>query len=153
MSIDQIWKIENENSFIIALADYVMQKAEFGDNTDDLSVPERIFFITQLCEMEVNNGGFAQLFYNSSGNYVGEAVEAFQTIGASKTAKIFEKALSAFGRELPSDWEERQELLDELMNDDIDRILSECDDAFYKYEEDLNALNHIYVLENKADFS
>lgn len=39
------------------------------------------------------------------------------------------------------------------MNDKIYHILSECDDAFYQYEEDLNALNYAYVMENKTDFS
>lgn len=153
MSMDEIWEIEDVNSFIVELTDHVMQKCEYGDNTGSLSNPERIFFITQVCEMEVNNGGFAQFFFNSSGNLASELVSAFQEIGAPKTAEICGTALNAFGQELPFDWEERRELLDKLASDEIDRILSECDDAFYRYEEDLNALNYAYVLQNKADFS
>lgn len=153
MSMDEIWKIEDANDFIVALTDHVMQKCEYGDDMDSLSASERIFYITQICEKEVNNGGFAQFFDNFSGNFAGEVVGAFGEIGAPKTAEICDRALNAFGRELPLDWEERRELLDRLVNDEIDQILSECDDAFYRYEEDLNALNYAYVMENKRDFS
>ena len=153
MSMDEIWRIDDVNNFIVALVDYVEQKCEYGDNMDALSDSERIFFITQTCEMEVNNGGFAQFFDNSGGNFAGELVNAFQKIGATKTAKICRTALNVFGEELPSDLEERRELLDKLRSDEIDNILNECDTAFYQYEEDLNALNYAYVLKNKADFS
>ena len=153
MTIDEIWEIEDTNSFIVALADHVMQKCEYGDNMSSLSDPERVFFVTQICEMEINNGGFLQFFDNSSGNFANEVVGAFQEIGAPKTAQICSTALNAFGQELPLDWEERRELLDKLMNDEIGCILSNCDDTFYQYEEDLNALNYAYALNNKANFS
>lgn len=153
MTINEIWEIADTNSFIVSLADHVMQKCEYGDNMGRLSGPERTFFVTQICEMEVNNGGFAQFFYNSSGNFANELVRAFQEIGAPKTAGLCGAALNGFGQQLPPDWEERQELLDELASDEIDRILRACDDAFYRYEEDLNALNYAYVLKHKADFS
>lgn len=153
MSIDAIWEIKDVNTFIVSLTDHVMQKCEYGDNMDNLSNPERIFFITQSCEMEVNNGGFAQFFDNFSGNFAGELVSAFQEIGAPGTAEICDKALHAFGQDIPLDWEDRRELLDKVASDEIDCILEECDDAFYQYEEDLNALNYAYVLKNKADFS
>lgn len=57
MSMDEIWAIEDENTFIVALTDHVMQKCEYGDEIGSLSGPERIFFVTQACEMEANNGG------------------------------------------------------------------------------------------------
>lgn len=153
MSMNEIWKIEDTNNFIIALTDHVMEKCGYGDSMDNLSHAERVFFITQTCEMEVNNGGFAQFLENSSGNFANEAVDAFQEIGAPKTAEIFDTAVHVLGQELPPDWGGRRELLDELASDEIDRILGECDDSFYQYEEDLNALNYAYVLKNKADFS
>ena len=143
MSMDEIWKTEDINSFIVALEDHIEQKCAYGDHLDALSGPERIFLITQTCEMEVNNGGI----------FAGEIVRAFQEIGAPKTAEICGAALKAFGQELPLNWDERRELLARLANDEIDRILRECDDAFYRYEEDLNALNYAYVLKNRADFS
>lgn len=153
MSMDEIWEIDDVNNFLVALVSYVEQKCEYGDNMDALSGSERIFFVTQTCETEVNNGGFAQLFDNFGGNFAGEMVHAFQEIGATKTAEICRTALNVFGVDLPSAWEERRELLDKLASDEIDDALSKCDNAFYRYEEDLNALNYAYVLKNKADFT
>lgn len=73
-----------------------------------LSKPERIFYVTQTLEMEVNNGGFSQFFYNSSGNFSNGLVAAFSAIFAPKTAKICAKAISAFGQEIPVDRDERK---------------------------------------------
>lgn len=153
MPMDEIWKIEDANDFIVELADHVMQKCEYGNSMDRLNRSERVFYITQACEMEVNNGGFAQFFDNASGNFAQETVGAFQEIGAPKTAETCKTALKAFGQELPSDWEERRDLLDELANDEIAEILNKCDGAFYRYEEDLNACSYAYVMKNKADFT
>ena len=153
MSIDEILKTYDVNDFIPDLADHVEQKCGYDGNMDALSDPERIFLIALTCEIEVNNGGFAQYFYNSSGNYAGELENAFQKIGAVKLAEICRTALDAFGAELPSDVEERRELLAKLKSDEIDNVLDECDNAFYRYEEDLNSLIYAYVLKNKADFS
>ena len=153
MTQSEIWSIQDINSFIVVLSEYVSDKCECGENLEALSLPERVFYITQSLEMEVNNGGFSQFFYNSSGNLSNELVHAFTEIGAEATAAICKRALDAFGQELPPDQDERQQLLDELESDEIDEILEECDNAFYNYEDDLNSLNHAYVLKNKACFA
>ena len=153
MSIDEILKTDDVNKFIPALADHVEQKCEYDGNMDALSDPERIFLIALTCEIEVNNGGFAQYFYNSSGNFAGELENAFREVGAVKLAEICRTALDAFGAELPSDVEERRGLLAKLKSDKIDNVLDECDTAFYQNEEDLNSLIYAYVLKNRADFS
>ena len=118
-----------------------------------LSKEERIFYITQILEMEVNNGGFSQFFYNSSGDFSNELVGAFTAIGANATAAICQKAISAFGRDIPVDRNEREEMLDELEIDVIDEILEECDSAFCDYEDDLNQLNYNFVIKNKESFT
>lgn len=153
MTLAEIWTIPDANDLIIALNDYVAEKCEYGDRMDVLSAPERVFYIAQSLEMEVNNGGFSQFFYNSSGDFSGELVAALTEIGALKTAEICKKALAAYGRELPADRDERCDLLDELESDEIDELLEECDNAFYDYEDDLNALNHAYVLKHKSAFA
>ncbi|MBQ8556464.1 MAG: DMP19 family protein [Clostridia bacterium] len=153
MTLTEIWEISDVNGLIIALSDYVAEKCAYGDAMEALSAPERVFYITQSLEMEVNNGGFSQFFYNASGDFCGELISALTEIGALKTAEISRRALAAFGKELPTDRDERCEMLDELESDEIDAILEECDNAFYDYEDDLEALNHAYVLKNKASFA
>lgn len=144
----EIWKIENVDEFIIAMVEYVCKKCQYGDLLMALSGPERVFYVTQSLEMEVNNGGFSQFFFNSSGDLLGELVQAFTEIGANHTAELCKKALAVFGREVPADREKRQALVEDLESD----ILEECDNAFFEYAEDLNALNYAYIMKNKAAF-
>lgn len=153
MTLNEIWAISDVNSLIIELSDYISEKCDYGDNMDALSGPERVFYITQQLEMEVNNGGFSQFFYNSAGDFSGELAACFHAIGAPRTAAICENALNAFGREVPADRDERQDMMDELESDELDEALEACDDDFYAYEEDLNALNYAYVLKHKSDFT
>ena len=152
-NMEHIWKLTDKNDFVVALTEHLDHKTQYGDNMSVLSEAERIFYITQTLEMEINNGGFSQFFYNSSGNFSNELVSAFHAIGASTTAAICQKAISAFGRDLPVDKEAREELLDELESEEIDEILEECDSAFLDYEDDLNELNYNFVMKNKDSFT
>ena len=110
--MQHIWKITDTNDFVIALFEHIEEKCQYGDDMSVLSNSERIFYITQVLEMEVNNGGFSQFFYNSSGDFSNELVNAFTAICAPKTAQICKRALLAFGQDIPVDRDERQEMLD-----------------------------------------
>lgn len=127
----------------------------FGDGEpepDRLNEYERTIFVTQALESEVNNGGFIQFFDNACGALAGETVPAFKRIGAEKTAAICKKALDALGQALPTDWEERRALLDKIVDDRVGELLEACDDAFYEYPDDLEALNVAYVRKNASHF-
>lgn len=151
--MERIWNITETNDFVIAMTEHLNEKTQYGENMSVLSDAERIFYITQTLEMEVNNGGFSQFFYNSGGDFSNELVGAFTAIGANKTAAICRKAIDAFGCDIPVDRDERNELLDKLGSDELDEILEECDDAFFAYEDDLNELNYNFVMKNKEQFS
>lgn len=151
--LNKIWSIGDTNERLIALSEYVAEKCRFGIKMEKLSHPERVFFITQNVEIEVNNGGFSQFFYNSSGDFAGEMVDAFQEIGAEKTAAICQQALDVVGQPLPVNRAERIELIEAIETDALMEALNACDDAFYEYRDDLNALNDAYVQKNKADFT
>lgn len=90
-----------------------------------LSEPERIFYVGQLPEIEVNNGGFSQFFFNSGGDFANEMVSK---IGAVKTAKICEKAVSIYSGAVPADWNDRENAF--IENEEKLTVLEECDDAF-----------------------
>ena len=137
------------NNFVVNMCDVVCEKCEYGDAIEKLNEHERVFFVTQTLEQELNNGGFSQFFYNSGGDFSNELVDAFTKIGALKTAEICKKALAVFNGKVPVDRDKREELLDSL---DCDDMLSECDDAFYDYEDDLEALNHEYIMKYRDFF-
>ena len=151
--MEHIWSLTDTNDFVIAMLEHLDGKTQYGEDMSVLSEAERIFYVTQTLEMEVNNGGFSQFFYNSSGNFSNELIGAFSAIGANATADICRKAIAAFGRDIPVDRNERQEMLFELESDEIDEILQECDDAFYAYEDDLEKLNYCFVMKNRANFT
>ena len=151
-SMEHIWNLTDTNDFVVAMTEHLDNKTQYGEDMSALSEAERIFYITQTLEMEVNNGGFSQFFYNSSGNFSNELVGAFTAIGANATAAICRKAISAFGRDIPVDRDEREEMLDELESDEFNEILEECDKAFCDYEDNLNELNYNFVMKNKGFF-
>ena len=150
-TLADIWTIEDETDFIIALDEYVGEKCNHGDAMERLSAQERIFYITQSLEMEVNNGGFSQYFFNSSGDFANELVAAFTEIGALSTAEICKKAVAIFGGEVPADTFDRDDVISD--NEEFEEILNECDDAFYEYPDALTALNYEYVMKNRAFFA
>ena len=137
------------NNFVVDMWDTVCEKCEYGDDIERLNEHERVFYVTQILEQEVNNGGFFQFFYNSSGDFSNELVDAFAKIGAFKTAEICKKALAVFNGNVPTDRNEREDLLDEL---DCEDSLSECDDEFYEYEDHLEELNYTYIMEHRSFF-
>lgn len=151
--MEYIWRLTDSNDFVVALVEHLNKKTQYGEDMSVLSEEERIFYIAQMLEMEVNNGGFSQFFYNSSGNFSNEVVSAFHAIGANTTAAICKKALSAFDCEIPVDRDEREKMLNELANDEIDGIFEECDNAFYDNNDNLNELNHTFVMKNKERFT
>jgi len=143
----------NINNFIIAMFGWVSEKCEYGEKIEKLSAEEKIFFLNQELETQVNNGGFHQYFFNSGGNFACETVDALTTIGAKQTSEILKKAMDAFGCEIPKNWDDRQGLLiTKGMDIDFENTLNDCDDEFYVYKEDLNELNCHYIMSHKAEF-
>ena len=140
------------NTVIDIFTELVDRFDEGEPDLDALNEYERTLFVTQALESEVNNGGFFQFFDNASGALADEIVPAFKRIGAGKTAAICKKALKALGQELPKNWEERRALLDRIVDDRVGELLEACDDAFYEYPDDLEALNVAYVRKNAEHF-
>ncbi len=139
------------NSFIIKMFDKICNKCEDGDDMNQLNEYERAFYINQILEMEVNNGGFFQFFYNSSGNFANEIINTVSKIKAFEFVEICKKALEFFDGEVPTDIEERRDFLDELDNEEI---FDHLDSAFYAFEDnnDLNQLNYNFIQDNIDKF-
>ena len=149
-SMQEIWEIKDEYEFVFELSMHIAEKCDYGSNLDALSHEEKVFYITQTLEMEVNNGGFWQFLYNVEEDVFLNTVSAFSEIGAEKTAELCLNAFSAFGKDLPGDRLARILFLSRVGMEEGYEILSEYDNLFYAYEEDLNKLNYTYV-QNHAD--
>lgn len=151
-ALSALWEKTDENRFVTALSARAAEKCAYGDDPAALSPAERVFYLTQTCEEEVNNGGFDQLLFNADLD-LRELPGAFRTIGAPKTADICARALAALGGEVPEDREARRELLASREGEALTAELQACDGAFLRYEEDLTALNAAYVRAHREDFT
>ena len=56
----------------------------------------RAIYATWLVDAEVNNGGFNQYFFNSSGRYSGEALAGYELLGAEEYAAVMRSAIATF---------------------------------------------------------
>ena len=151
-ALSALWEETDENRFVTALSAHVAEKCAYGEDLAALSPAERVFYLAQTCEEEVNNGGFDQLLFNA-GFDLRELPEAFRTIGAPRTADICAQALAALGGEVPEDREERREVLALQQGEARTAALEVCDEAFLRYEEDLAALNAAYARAHREDFT
>ncbi|MEA4832478.1 MAG: DUF4375 domain-containing protein [Oscillospiraceae bacterium] len=148
-----IWKISDKNQFLIAMNSYLCRKCNYGEDIGKLTEAEKIFYLNIQFESEVNNGGFSQFFFNSSGDFANETSNSLHIIGAEQTEKIYNKALLTLGGNLPKDQSDRQELLDSILTEAVDEILNECDTEFYKYPDNLEDLNFQFIIKNREQFN
>ena len=101
---------------------------------------EEVARLVELLEGEINNGGFHQFFYNSTGNETAAMIRALKKIGALKTADIVTRAAAKFpGGMPPRDRFKRQDLLLEKVDPKI-KVFEELDQEFCAYPDDLQGL-------------
>lgn len=139
--IVDIWHIVDKNNFVIAMNSWVCKKCNYGEKIGTLSPQERVFFVTQQLATEVNDCGFSQYFYNSSGDFSNEIVSAFVAIGALKIANICRMAIATSNGDIP------------LNSDEIETVLAKCDNEFYEYADNLTELSYKFVMSNKDHFN
>ena len=118
-------------------------EAEVG--FDALSERDRVLVTIWGLEADVNNGGFDQYFFNSSGDHAFAAVECLRRIGANAMADIVRDATSLFGQDgVPRDRSTRQDALDSF-RDDSEEFLDALDTRFIAYPDDLSGLLQNYL--------
>ncbi len=149
---DPIWGRRTINDVMVAMCNRLTKQSNYGENMEALTEEERVFYIATEVECEVNNGGFEQFFYESSGKFANDAVEALRIIGAENMAFFAEKALKAVGGKLPTDTAERIQFLKETVNEEIREVFAECDRAFEEDPDDFNAIAYNYLLKNEIQF-
>jgi hypothetical protein len=110
----------------------------------DLAPKARVAFCIHGFESQVNNGGFHQFFFNSSGEYVRETLAALAAIGAPRTRDLLEQAAAvAFPSGYPSDARTHQDALADY--DGVADTLEQLDNQFFAYTEPLADLVNAYL--------
>jgi len=150
--IDKVLKLEMRDKIVTEIDIYLNKKCEYGEKVNLLNNSQKVLWIIENLEREINNGGFNQFYWNSSGNYANETIDALILIEAYKTAEIVKKANSEFKNgSVPKDRAERQNEL-ELIEENAEENWNNLDSEFYEYNDDLTELLIAFVINNKSDF-
>ncbi|MCX7923106.1 MAG: DMP19 family protein [Clostridia bacterium] len=127
------------------LFDYIIDEiiCEDYENQYELitNLPDglKYFYVSWQLEAEVNNGGFNQYFYNTSGEFIDEAIEAFKYFELVKLAEIVTKAAEIAVDEIELHIKtKRIGTLEAFSNSYKFTNLGEADCEFYKYGSDIS---------------
>ncbi len=140
-----------KNHILILLSS--SDKTSFGkEDFQGQSLPQKVFSAIWEVESEVNNGGFAQYFLNSSAESASFVVEALETLGAPKTANICERAIqSAFPTGLPHSVAAIRSAAASF-SDEVLAALEPLNDDFFSYPHNLTDLLFAYVSQHPKEF-
>jgi|TARA_B110000908_G_C10266577_1_gene464555 hypothetical protein len=134
---------------IIRIGEIIGKKITERDVFTDLNDYEKTFIYIDIFENHTTNGGFEEFFWNSSGQFSHEILEAYEAIGATKTATLIYNAFTAFGEiPIPKDNAFRKKILIDLKSEAWDVL----DQAFYKSKENIVPLILSFVARNSAYF-
>ena len=125
---DELLSLEPEfrtDSIVMAFEAAIQLRAE----QRRISAEERIVLAVEGLEREVNNGGYAQFFTNSSKEFVDVIVDALLAIGCPAAADITRQAIKGLNIAGESSAEKAEAAV--LSNDEaILRLLEDCDARF-----------------------
>lgn len=122
----------------------------WGKPFEKLSEPEQVFRAIWELEGDVNNGGFAQYYFNSSGNTAWFAPAALEQIGARTASKIVTDANALFPSGSPhEDQHKREKQLDKIDQD----LFESFDDQYMSYPDNLRELLHTYVSKHRGQIA
>jgi hypothetical protein len=151
-NLDELLDSNDTNNSVIELDNFIAELCAYGDEMEKLTEPQKLFYYNQNLEREINNGGFNQYFFNSSGDFAHETIKSLRTIEANRTADILQQAIDQFpDKKVPKDRSERIELLNKI-EENANEVWEQLDQQFYKYDDDLNTLNLAYVNKNRNSF-
>jgi hypothetical protein len=129
-------------------------KREEREIVKTLTPGQRAIYVTWIVEGEVNNGGFNQFYFNSSGQLADMGEDAFKTIGATKFADLIRQANLIYN-EIKEDLEKHNDGTIESFSKSYDNNpLNDLDDKFYKLytDEPLSQMKIKHIRDNIKEF-
>lgn len=150
--LDKILALEDQTDIVIEIGQMLWKKSENDHDFESLNKHEKNVIFIEMLEGQVNNGGFDQYFFNSSGDYVHETLSALEEIKAPITADIFDQAVKAFPVfPIPKDIEKRRKFMEKLPKEIFEKWAA-LDDKFYDYPENLSELVIEFVKTHRDKF-
>lgn len=150
-TISECLAISDPTDATIAIGDIVHEKLDTM-TLEELSQEEQAFLLVYWMSGQIGNGGFAQFFFNSTGEYALETLDALLTVGATGAAALLQRVVDLFPGGQPSrDEFERNDVID-TWSDKEEALLNEVDDAFLAQQKALDSLLVQYVRDHQGKF-
>ena len=70
--------MDREDMIVMEIDTYLNEKSKYGEEMEKLNSSQRVLLIIENLEREINNGGFDQFYWNSSGDYAMETINALK---------------------------------------------------------------------------
>jgi hypothetical protein len=136
------------DSLVLAFDQALAEKA-VCEGLAGLTAEERVVLAVEAIEREVNNGGYDQLFTDSSKQLAPYFIDALDAIGADEVAKLTRRAIDALGIQGALTVESIDRAMD-VDSEERDDSLAECDEAYYDLSCDLADPLFAYIKTNRA---
>ena len=150
--LEDVLSNSDNEKVVMDIDDRLNRLSNNGDDVDVLNDAQKVALFIGNLEREINNGGFSQFYWNSSGEYAQETVISLQQIGARTTAKIVQTANNEFPRgEVARSKEARIAIINGI-EEQAERVWAQCDEKYYSYEDDLTKLLLQFIHDNKGSF-
>ncbi len=150
--LEDVLSNSDNEKVVMDIDDRLNRLSNNGDDVDVLNDAQKVALFIGNLEREINNGGFSQFYWNSSGEYAQETVISLQQIGARTTAKIVQTANNEFpGGEVARSKEARIAIINGI-EEQAERVWAQCDEKYYSYEDDLTKLLLQFIHDNKGSF-
>ena len=114
---------------------------------------QAIYMIWWL-EAEVNNGGYNQFFFNSSGQFYKHLPNVLKLVGANKFADLTQRANDTFEKQNPKITQHQDGTIEGFSKSYDDNPLNKFDDEFYDLykTENLQQLQVTFIRKHKTEF-
>ncbi len=143
---------KKDTNIIELVGTVVWNKANENESFQNLSEQEKTFVFIDIFESEINNEGLYGFFYNTSGEFSHEVLQAFTTINAKETADILDKALRIFPElPVPKDIILRRQFMEKLKIEDLE-LWSNLELDLVNSKEDIVNLTIDYIKLHKTEF-
>lgn len=134
------------------LHDYFYENKLYEKEFDILLNDDKYIYLILGIEIQVNNGGFSQYLFNSSGKYAIETIDALNNVGAKKTAKLLEKCIeiAELNKSILKRDDIRYSIISNL-SEEQEKSLTQLTELFLRYDENPTQLLLIRLKEKKLE--
>ena len=141
--------LNNDSDKIIRIGEIIGKKISERDNFENLNEFEKTFIYIDIFENHTTDGGLKNFFWDSAGQFSHEVLEAYERIGAHKTASIIYDSFLVFKEiPIPKDLKLRRSILSNIKPN----VWNTLDQEFYNCSDNIVFLIIQFVRENSNHF-